>query len=171
MDLAHIRNQLDQGSTAVAALARSVTGERARWKPAEDRWSVIEVMCHLGDIEVEDFRTDLEIILFRPEEPWPNFDIYGWVTERDYINQDLESTIARFTTERNVTLAWLDELKDIDPDKRHSGNGFRFDPLCAGDVLASWVAHDMFHIRQLALLVRDAVESGPYRSTYSGFEL
>jgi hypothetical protein len=40
-----------------------------------------------------------------------------------------------------------------------------------GDVLASWIAHDLFHIRQLALLQRDILDrrEAPYQSGYSGF--
>ena len=41
-----------------------------------------------------------------------------------------------------------------------------------GDVLASWVAHDLFHLRQLALLQWDILQkrSEPYSPAYSGFE-
>ena len=38
------------------ALTRGVSEEQARWKPTTDEWSILEVVNHLADEEVEDFR-------------------------------------------------------------------------------------------------------------------
>ena len=53
------------------ALTRGVSEEQSRWKPATDQWSILEVVNHLADEEVEDFRHRLDLTLHRPGEHWP----------------------------------------------------------------------------------------------------
>jgi len=156
---------------AIHNLYRGVPTDHIRWKPAPDRWSVLEVLCHLADIEVEDFRHDLDLILNAPDEPWPNFNIETWVVERRYNQQDPDATLRRFLDERHASIAWLSGLGGIDLSLRHSGNGFGGPGLSAGDVLASWVAHDLFHIRQIALLGWEIlIAHSGHSPRYSGFE-
>lgn len=35
----------------LAIAVRNLTPEQARWQPAAGRWSVLEVICHLRDVE------------------------------------------------------------------------------------------------------------------------
>ena len=37
-------------------LVKGISLEQARWKPAPDKWSILEVINHLYDEEKEDFR-------------------------------------------------------------------------------------------------------------------
>lgn len=149
-----------------------VSPDEAAWKPAPDRWSVLETLCHIIDIEVEDFRTDLNIILNRPESPWPRFDEMAWVTERKYNEQNFHEKIRQFAEERLKTVQWLKGLGNPDLDSLHSGNGTGGRRLSAGDIMVSWLAHDLFHFRQLSLLRFDLLnrESEDYSPKYSGFE-
>lgn len=153
-------------------LFSSIDIEDVTWKPEEDRWSFLEILCHLVDIEREDFPVDLDIILFHPHDPWPSFSIMDWVTSRQYNQQNYEEKIEEFVKERFKSIQWLKSLEAPDLSKRHSGNGFKREPLCAGDVLSSWLAHDHFHYRQFSLLYFDLLESGKksYSPLYSGFE-
>ena len=77
------------------ALTRGVSEEQARWKPASDQWSILEVVNHLADEEVEDFRHRLDLTLHRPGEPWPPIDPEVWARERQYnytTNDELKET-------------------------------------------------------------------------------
>ena len=67
-----------------AALVRGVSDSQARWKPAPEKWSLVEVVNHLHDEEREDFRTRLDIALHRPADSWPSIDPVGWVAARGY---------------------------------------------------------------------------------------
>ena len=81
-------------------------------------------------------------------------------------------TIGILIGERNKSLAWLRGLENPDLDTLHSGLGFKGKPLRAGDVLVGWVAHDLFHIRQLSLLRWEVLcrWSKPCSPEYSGFQ-
>jgi hypothetical protein len=100
--------------------------------------------------------------------PWPSIDPQGWVTSRDYNSRDLAKSVAAFQEERATSLVWLARLEapDWSRSRRHPA-GFT---LQAGDLLASWLAHDMLHLRQLAELHYHYTQRSyaPYDVTYAG---
>jgi DinB superfamily len=164
-------NRLKNNRNIYYNLFNNVNADMAVWKPAPDRWSVLEIACHIADIEVEDFRYDIDLILFHPEDPWPHFDEMDWVTSRKYNDQKYAETCERFLHERDKSILWLEELDTPDLERLHSGNEFKGERKKAGDILASWIAHDLFHIRQLTLIQYDVLckSVSPYSTSYSGF--
>ena len=151
-------------------LFQTVSDEQARWKPDRDRWSILEVINHLYDEEREDFRKRLELVLNNPEEPWPPIDPEGWVVRRNYNNQDLKQSLQNFFEEREKSLLWLNRLDS--PDWQATYHHPQMGPMSAELILANWLAHDLFHIRQTNDLLFDyltkAVE--PVSLNYSGWE-
>ena len=135
---------------AIRALASDLSPESARWKPAPDRWSILEVVNHLADEESEDFRARLDLLLHRPAEAFAPIDPQGWVVSRDYSGRDLEESVARFARERRKSLDWLRGLDSpaLDHTRRHPSAGV----LSGRQMLASWVAHDLLHVRQITRL-------------------
>ena len=63
MLLRHIIGRLRANAAVFEALCRNVADEQARWRPSADKWSMLEVMSHLADEEVEDFRTRVDLTL------------------------------------------------------------------------------------------------------------
>lgn len=131
---------------ALVALA-DVSSEVASWKPAPDRWSILEVINHLADEEAEDFRARLNILLHDPEAPFPPIDPRGWVTARAYATRDLRQSVARFEAERERSLTWLAGLAhpQLDRTRVHPMAG----TLSGRSLLAAWMAHDLLHVRQI----------------------
>lgn len=160
--------RLEAGESAICALLAGLSGEEARWRPGEGQWSALEVIGHLLDEEREDFRQRLDLTLHHPETEWPPIDPEGWVTARAYQGRDLHETLAAWRAERHRSLAWLRGLQSADLSvARSHPAGFE---LRAGDLLASWVAHDLLHTRQLvelryALALRQAA---PFDIRYAG---
>jgi hypothetical protein len=140
--------RLETFPAAVRAAVRGVTAEEARYKPATGAWSILEIINHLGDEEVEDFRTRLELTQRDPAAPWPGIDPEGWAVKRAYNTRDLEESVARFERERSTSVAWLKGLRS--PDWNVAYLHPRHGPIRAGDLLASWGAHDALHLRQIA---------------------
>lgn len=149
INLAECIALLTRQAEGIRQLASGVSAEQARWKPAPDSWSILEVVNHLYDEEREDFRTRLKHILDRVEGLPPATDPLGWVTARQYNQRNLETSIAQFAQEREASLAWLGALSDPDWDAAVEGP---FGRLSAGDMLMAWVAHDLLHLRQLVEL-------------------
>ena len=151
-----------------AALVRGVSAEQACWRPAPEKWSLNEVLNHVYELESADFRTRLDIALHRPENPWPPIDPVGWVAARGYNERDLQETLGNFLRERDASLAWLRALDAPDWNRRTTHP--RGHTLSAGDLLASWLAHDFLHVRQMSRLQWEytAAVSAPHATDYAG---
>ncbi len=151
MRLETLRRELAQGAETIRGLVAGVSRVEARMRPAPDAWSVLEVVCHLHDEEREDFRPRLDVVLHRPEEAWTRIDPAGWVTARRYNERDLGEALPGFLAERERSLDWLASLSAPDWSREYRAP---FGPITAGDLLASWAAHDLLHTRQLVELRR-----------------
>jgi hypothetical protein len=128
---------------------------------------------HLLDEERDDFRRRLDGVLHRRGEPWPPIDPPGWCAARHYNERDLAESLAGFAAEREATLAWLRGLTAFDAgvhDPAQAALHPRLAELRAGDLLASWVAHDLLHLRQITRLRFRQLEAAaaPYRTEYAG---
>lgn len=167
MDLDHVITQLTRQAEAIHALVQDVADAQARWKPGPDDWSLLEVIHHLYDEEIEDFRRHLDHILHHADQPWPRIDPGSWVIQRRYNEQDPTAVLAKFLAERQESLAWLATLGAAD---WNAAFAMPWGGLTAGDMLASWVAHDLLHLRQLVELhyawTQQAV--APYSVEYAG---
>ena len=167
MRLDVVRRELAQGAETITSLVAGVSAEEARVRPAPEAWSLLEVVCHLHDEEREDFRPRLDLVLHRPEETWARIDPAAWVAERQYNTRDLAPMLQAFLAERERSLAWLGSLSAPDWSREHRAP---FGPITAGDLLASWAAHDLLHTRQLLELRRARLlaHTAPYRTQYAG---
>jgi hypothetical protein len=132
------------------SLLRGIPAEQASWKPAPEKWSVLEVVGHLYDEERDDFRMRVDLTLHHPDTPWPRIDPEGWARERKYNEREFAPTLDGFLAERETSVGWLRTL--IDPDWTVSRHHPAAGTLSAGDFLTSWVAHDFLHLRQLSRL-------------------
>jgi len=76
--------------------------------------------------------------------------------------------LQRFLRERSDSLRWLRGLEDADWDRawEHPKAG----RLRAGDFLASWLAHDWLHLRQIAQRQFQFwnASAAPYETGYAG---
>lgn len=162
-----LMTHMKQQAAAIEALAGGISAEQARWKPTPDDWSILEVVNHLADEEIEDFRAHLDHILYRADQPWPRIDPQGWVTQRRYNERDLNESLARFSAERRASLEWLARLPA--PDWQAAVQA-PWGALHAGDMLAAWAAHDLLHLRQLVELryAYTARQVAPYSLQYAG---
>lgn len=154
-----------------AALASAIAGlsdDDARWKPPSGAWSVLEIVCHLADEEAEDFRVRVLSTLKDPSKPWPGIDPEGSVAERRSNEKTLAVELGRFTRERAESIRLLRELSEPDWDRtyHHPSIG----DLRAGDLMVSWAAHDMLHLRQIAKRRFERISDAgcPFQTTYAG---
>lgn len=147
INLDAIINQMEANAAAIDALCRSVSDAQARWKPDAESWSLLEVICHLHDEEREDFRTRVNLTLHEPQTDWPPIDPQGWVKSRDYNSRNLAVMAQKWQEERAQSLDWLRHLHE--PNWGISRPTPWGRTLSAGDVMASWLAHDHLHMRQL----------------------
>jgi hypothetical protein len=147
LDVPWIIHRLASNASAFQSLLQSVQESQSRWKPAADKWSLLEVINHVADEEVEDFGTRLRLVLEDPQREWPPIDPERAAVDRDYNNRDLNESLERFVIARRISVEWLRNLKTPDWNAAHTHRGGN--PLRAGDLLHSWFVHDLIHIRQI----------------------
>src|ERR1041385_6754671 len=149
MDLQYFIQRFSINKPVFESLLAGVSAEQARWKPTPDKWSMLEVVNHLYDEEREDFRDRLRLTLSDPLQTWPTTNPREWVVSRAYNERDLATSLTNFLHERDVSLDWLKQLSHPSWNNKYT----RLSRIVsAGDLLASWLAHDFLHIRQLARL-------------------
>jgi hypothetical protein len=167
MDLEYFIQRFSENRGVFESLLRGVSREQAAWKPAPEKWSMVEVVNHLYDEEREDFRQRLELTLRDPLAAWPGIDPQGWVTERKYSEKELGASLDGFLGEREKSLSWLRGLTKPAWENLHQREA---GVLSAGDLLASWLAHDLLHIRQLTRLHWHYLNVivAPYETKYAG---
>ena len=167
MEFKILYQELVNSTEMIRALIQDIDQKQALIKPDAKSWSMLEVMCHLYDEEREDFREHLDFILHRQHEEWKLINPLGWVKERKYNQQKFNTMKAKFFRERKKSLAWLKSLEDANWKIKYTTP---WRTMTAGDVFASWAAHDNLHIRQLTELRRARIErlAKPSHIQYAG---
>ena len=160
--------QLERGARAVEGALRGLEPEAALWRPSERAWSALEVACHLLDEEREDFRVRLDLSLHQPGTPFPEIDPEGWPAARGYRGRRLEEVLPQWLEERRASLVWLRGLGEPDLGVEHAAPWGG--TIAAGDLLASWVAHDLLHLRQILRVSfeRLCADAAPHGVRYAG---
>jgi hypothetical protein len=168
MDALHLIDSLERFASVLPAAVAGTSAEDARWTPPDGAWSILEIVCHLHDEEIRDFRTRLRLTLEEPTQDWPPIDPEAWARDEKYNERDLAEMAQRWLAERRASISWLRSLRNLDWSKSrtHPAAG----TIHAGDLLTSWAAHDALHLRQIAkrmfqLAERDGAE---FNSRYAG---
>ena len=167
MEFKTLYQELVDSTEMIRVLIKNIDQEQAQAKPDAESWSILEVMCHLYDEEREDFREHLDFILHRQHEEYHVIDPQRWVKERKYNERNFEEMREKFFAERKQSLEWLIEFSNMDLETTYMSE---YGTVTAGEMFASWVAHDNLHIRQLVELRRHRIENitQPYDIRYAG---
>jgi len=167
MDSQSLIDSLQRFADILSAVVNGIPVDDARWKPTNGAWSILEIVTHMADEEVEDFPARLRATLTDPKQQWKPIDPEGWAVERRYNDRDLDEQVQRFVSLRRESITWLRDLKSPD-----WANTFTHPKgkISAGDLLASWAAHDALHLRQIAkrLFQMTQRDAGEYSTAYAG---
>jgi len=145
-----IINELENNQAIFKSLFSQQTEAAHRWRPQPGKWNLLEIICHLYDEELDDFRYRTGHLLEHPEKPMPSIDPEGWVLSRNYADQQYEERLKTFLDERTNSLNWLRSLED--PKWENHYIHPEFGKVSAALFLNNWLAHDYLHIRQILRL-------------------
>lgn len=152
---------------ALLAVFQDCDGELLRSRESESRWSPLEILAHLRDEEVEDFRPRAMAAL-AGGPIGKAIDPVRWVTERRYNEMDPGAVFLDWASERADSCRWLETLsvEDLHRSLVHEPLG----RMRAGDFIAAWRMHDLLHLRQFttAIAVLTARRHADWRVDYAG---
>jgi hypothetical protein len=75
-------DRLERFADILPAVVDGLSEADARWRPDGTGWSILEIVTHMADEEVEDFRRRVDLTLRDPEAAWPPIDPEGWAAGR-----------------------------------------------------------------------------------------
>jgi hypothetical protein len=149
----YIIKELESNRKVFENLLELVPEEMIQWKGKSNRWSLLEIVCHLYDEEKEDFRSRLKSVLKDPEKGFSPIDPEGWVAKKKYADQDYDLMLFKFLKQRKISIEYLRTLKN--PSWKNAHKHASLGELSAELFLANWLAHDHLHIRQIVKLKYD----------------
>jgi hypothetical protein len=168
MNLQFFIARLAANAKALESLCRNASGEQALWKQSPEKWSIRQIVYHLSRTEEKDFRPRLEKTLRDENEDWQPLVASEMRLEKEDGAKNLNEYLQNFLDEREKSIAWLKTIENASWENSHRHNEQL--TLAAGDLLASWLAHDYLHIKQIIRLQYDYVNSisAPFKTDYAG---
>lgn len=148
--------RLENNLTVINAQLNNRTNEEFNFKPKPNAWSMFQVLSHLVDEEVYDFRARLLSVIENPEQTLPAFDPIKTLASKNLIDDDYNELLDKLMDERikSVTI-----LRTIDQDRWDLANNHPEKGLLSGRFfLTNWVAHDYLHIQQINRLAYQYLE-------------
>jgi hypothetical protein len=147
---------IDQALTSLATtgrrLERIVSGmsaKRAAARPAPDKWSAKEIICHLSDCELV-YGYRFRKILCETEATLVAFDQEAWANKLRYRDLPLKSALATFKALRSGHIALLKSLPRSAWNK--SGQHPSYGALTLRQIVTHLADHDRNHVAQVERL-------------------
>jgi hypothetical protein len=125
----------------------SSPGIHWRRRPNPDEWSLVEIICHLRDVEREVHLPRFEALATMENPFISGVDADQWAEPRDYFRQDGRTALADFIAAREETIALLENLPD-ESWSREARHAF-FGQTTLHELLYLVVQHDRSHRQQM----------------------
>jgi hypothetical protein len=159
---------LTRTPAALDALLRGLPDEWTRRNEGPETWSASDVLAHLINCERTDWMPRVRVLLeFGESQPFPPFDRWGEIRESQ--GKPLSELLDVFARLRMQNIAALQALELQSEDFARRGLHPSFGSVTLSELLATWAAHDLNHLHQIARVMahqyRQAV--GPW-SGYMG---
>jgi len=136
-------------------------------RPAPHEWSIVEVLCHLRDLEREVFPVRAELIRRNDGSLIQRFDQNAWAAERNYTGDDPRRAADEFTLCRRKNLLLIEQIRE--DELEHKAGHSEFGELTLRALLADWAGSDLVHTAQLQRirLWRFYPELGPFQQYFN----
>jgi hypothetical protein len=127
-------------------LLKGVSPAKARQRPAPGKWSISEIVAHVGDAElVGGYR--IRMILGAPGTPIQAFDQDDWAAALEYQKRDVHKSFEQFRALREANLRLL---KSLTPDQwKQSGMHAERGEESIETIVRMFAGHDINHRLQI----------------------
>lgn len=148
IDLNDIVAILERTPASLAALLEGLPDVWITATEGDNTWSPYDVIGHLIHGERTDWIPRVNHILMGDARPFPAFDRTAQFTQNRVAS--LSELLAEFSAVRQESIATLLSLNLRDEDFSRTGQHPDFGTVTLGQLLATWVVHDLDHISQIA---------------------
>ena len=164
-DLAESIAILERTPALLDAWLRDLPTAWVRADEGEDTWNAFDVVGHLIDGEETDWIPRARIILAQgPERQFTPYDRFRHLATRD--RDTLGGRLDRFAARRAENLATLRGWGLTGAQLALTGEHPALGRVTLAQLLATWVAHDLDHLMQIARVMgrRYTEAAGPWRA-------
>jgi hypothetical protein len=164
MDLPEAVSVLTRTPGVLTALLAGLPDDWLHRDDGPGTWSAYDIVGHLLHGETTNWlprtRTIVRYGTGRAFTPFDREAMLGWEREPG------DALLARFAAARAATVEELSGLALTPADLDRRGQHPQFGEVTLGQVLATWVAHDLTHLAQVSevLARRYRADVGPYRA-------
>jgi hypothetical protein len=167
MNVNTVSATLSRTPAAFRALLSGTTEQALAYRESADAWTPHEVLCHVIDGEVTDWRPRVAIIIADGDKQFTPFDRLGG--HRTYGGWPTPALLDEFEQLRRDNLTYLAQL-DLDPAAlRRTGLHPEFGSVTLEQLLSCWMVHDLAHIAQISrsLIRFFGPDVGPWKKYFS----
>jgi len=167
IDLSEAIALLSRTPSSLEALLEGLPDGFVRATEGPDTWSPYDVVGHLIHAERTDWIPRARHILAGTDRPFDAFDRNAQFSEsRD---RPLSELLAEFSSSRRSSLTELESMKLAGSDLDRTGTHPSLGAVTLGQLIATWVVHDLDHISQIARVMakRYNLTVGPWSAYLS----
>jgi DinB family protein len=146
----HNIDKLAQGPDAVAAAVKGLDAKALRYKPAANKWSVVEILAHLADVEIVQGHR-IRQALAEQEPTFAPMDQDAWANNLGYLECKPEELLEQFRVARRANVRLLRRVKEADLAR----GGYHPElkrVLTVGEIIERVSKHDPNHLGQIEKL-------------------
>lgn len=158
---------LERTPASLSALLEGLTDRWVRATEGNGTWSPYDVIGHLIHGERTDWIPRVRHILTGETTPFETFDRMAQFRESQ--DKSLSDLLATFAQLREESIAALVGMNLTSEDMRRTGQHPELGEVTLGQLLATWVVHDLDHVGQVARTMAKvyAEAVGPWKAYLS----
>ena len=152
----------------VRALLADLSEEWTASKGDRDNWEPYDIIGHYIYAEEADWIPRAKVILAQADDrTFPPFDRYGQFERSD--EESLADRLDEFARIRNENIEILRSWELVDEELELKGVHPEFGEVSLRQLIATWVVHDLTHIRQIVTVLAKRYDEavGPWKDYLS----
>lgn len=152
----------------VRVLLSDLSAEWTASKGDRDNWEPFDIIGHYIYAEEADWIPRAKVILAQADDrTFPPFDRYGQFERPD--DESLADRLEEFARIRNENIEILRSWELVDEELELKGLHPQFGEVSLSELIATWVVHDLTHIRQIATVMAKRYDEavGPWKAYLS----
>src|SRR5439155_12325909 len=146
--------QVTRGPENMAAAVKGVDVKTLRYKPAPNKWCILEILAHLADAEVV-FGHRIRQCLAEADSTICPMDQDAWANNLGYMEAPVEESLGAFRYARAANVRLMRRLNEADLEKS-AYHPERKRKVTVGEIVGYMQAHDPNHLGQIERLKSSA---------------
>jgi len=154
-----LKNHLEAAEKSPKEIAAAVSGlppQVLRYKPAPDKWSILEILSHLADIEIV-YAYRLRQMLADQKPVIAPMDQDEWAKNLGYMDTPAPELVALYGLNRHHNLRLLLRLKPADLEKSAFHPEYQ-QAVTLATLVEKMAGHGTNHLQQIERLKREATK-------------